>query len=323
MVAQVQFFGLLHLEKGQRSAVNISAMGFDEQLRIYLNNAKILSTSLKVVGLDFTLLTNDKVAIDELDASVDRHFRIQQIEFRTPVPKNISFYSAHFKLDAFRYLGELDEKYAVLCDLDMVCINKIPRVLSNAIEKGLPLAYDISDQMLPAFGHDRILDDLEAITLQKSEGRWMGGEYISGPSRFFRVLASEISELFPNYLRIIDRAHHVGDEVYTSAAIERLRDTGIHVGDAGTLGIVGRYWNVKPLHPQKPFRYFEQCFLLHLPADKELLSSFVESGQAFEDARSFLESYKKYLRNRLRNRVVRRLQYFRKALLRLGKGSSA
>ena len=303
MAAAVQFFGLLHLEDGQKTAMNVSPKDFEEQIQIYANNAKLLSASLKRAGFDFTLLTNDKNKIVELDRTIDGTLNVEEIVFLTQVPKNISFYSAHFKLDAFRYLANLSIDYAALCDLDVVCVNKTPRALLNAIEKRTPLTYDISDQVIPAFGHDRILDDLEAMTLQKSEGRWMGGEFISGTPAFFRELADEVSATFPAYVKIIDKVHHVGDEAYTSAAIERLKSRGVYIADAGTLGIVGRYWNVRTRHPQKPFSYFEQCFLLHLPADKKLLSTFAASGLSFDDPAYFLREYKKHLRSTLRSRL--------------------
>ena len=305
MAATVQFFGLLHLEEGQKTAMNVAPKDFDEQIQIYVNNAKLLSRTLKRAGFAFTLLTNDKKKIIEIDHAVGDTLNLEEIAFSTQVPKNISFYSAHFKLDAFRYLASLAVDYAALCDLDVVCINKMPRTLLNAIEKRTPLTYDISDQAIPAVGHDRILDDLEAMTAQKSEGRWMGGEYVSGTPAFFRELADEVSAVFPAYLKIIDKVHHVGDEAYTSAAIERLKSRGVYIADAGTLGIVGRYWNVRTLHPQKPFSYFEQCFLLHLPADKKLLSTFAASGSPFDDPAYFLKEYKKRLRSTLRSRLLK------------------
>ena len=68
----------------------------------------------------------------------------------------------------------------------------------------------------------------------------------------------------------------MGDEAYTSAALERLSRKGWYIADAGTIGIVGRYWNANVLHPQKSFDYFKNLFLLHLPADKRFLSKLAE-----------------------------------------------
>ena len=312
-IVEVQVFGLLHLEPGQKSAINVSAKDFEDQIQLYLRNANLLSQSLERAGFDFTLLTNDRAALEAADPAASSVLTIKQVAFSAPVPKGIPFYSAHFKLDAFRYLSGLSADYVALCDLDMVCIGDVPRALVNAIEKKTPLVYDISDQVIPAYGADRILDDLEAMVMGKSEGRWMGGEFIAGPPEFFRLLVEEIATTFPAYLEIIDRVHHVGDEAYTSAAIERLKNRGIRIGDAGTVGIVGRYWNVRTLHPQRPFGYYERCFLLHLPADKRLLADFAVSGGAFEP-QVFLAEYKKELRSTLRSRIRKLGQKVQRAL---------
>lgn len=312
---EVHFFGLLHLEPGQKSAVNVLAKDFAEQTRLYVRNAKLLSQSLKRTGFGFTLLTNDKASVEAADPGISSSLTIEEIAFSSPVPKGILFYSAHFKLDAFRYLSSLAADYVALCDLDMVCINEVPPALTNAIEKKMPLAYDISDQVIPAYGAERVHDDLEAMVVGKSEGRWMGGEFISGTPEFFGQLVEEISTTFPAYLNIIDRVHHVGDEAYTSAAIERLKNRGMRIGDAGTVAVVGRYWNVRPLHPQRPFDYFQQCFLLHLPADKRWLAEFGASRASF-DPQVFLAEYRKELRSTLRNRIRKLGRNFQRFLRR-------
>jgi hypothetical protein len=144
----------------------------------------------------------------------------------------------------------------------------------------------------------------------------MGGEYVSGPPSFFRELASEIDAVLPTYFRVLGTGHHVGDEAYTSAALERLRRKGRHVADAGTLGIVGRYWNAKTLHPQKPLAYFERCFLLHLPADKALLSALGRSGRDWSEPGAFLGEYRARSRPTLTARLRRRLGRVRDLLLR-------
>lgn len=298
----MQFFGLLHLEPGQRSAVNVSAKDFGEQIRLYVRNARLLSRSLQRVGFDFTLLTNDGAALEAADPTVCGDLTIEQIAFAAPVPKGVLFYSAHFKVDAFRYLSSLTADYVALCDLDMVCINDVPRALVNAIATKTPLTYDISDQVFPAYGADRVREDLEAMVMGKSDGRWMGGEFISGSPEFFGQLVEEIATTFPAYLNIIDQVHHVGDEAYTSAAIERLKNREIRIDDAGAVAIVGRYWNVRTLHPQRPFSYYEQCFLVHLPADKRLLAEMGLSKAAFEP-HAFLGAYRKELRSTLRSRI--------------------
>lgn len=108
----------------------------------------------------------------------------------------------------------------------------------------------------------------------------VGGEFICGTPGFFAILSAEIDKIYDNYLNVIRQIHHVGDEAVTSAALEIMRRKGIYVADAGTLGIVGRFWSSKTLHPQKPFECFEKCSLLHLPADKHFLAKMARKDSA-------------------------------------------
>lgn len=271
-VMKPKFFGLLHLEQDENSAVNVATSSFSEQTAIYVNNAVTLSSSLKKRGIDFELLTNRR---DLVEGALHhgRVLRVTEIPFETPVPRGIRFYSAHFKVDALRYLSRIEDAYLVLSDLDVICINDYPKAFRNIIKAGIPLCYDISDQEIPSYGHDTILGDLRSVHGIEGEGRWLGGEFIGGTSEFFRRLVAKIELIYPNYVSNLSRMRHVGDEALVSAAIELLRREGVYVADAGTIGIVARYWNRDSRHPQRPVHYYiSRFFLLHLPADKKFLS---------------------------------------------------
>jgi len=271
----MKIFGLLHIEKNEQSAINLSTKNFEEQLSVYTNNAIVLSKSLSFHGIEFGLLTNNKLLVEELASKTDDGFSLEIIEipFITKVPSGVRFFSAHYKIDAFRYVASLKDSYYALCDLDVVCISDLPTCLHNIIKERIPLCYDISDQVIPAYGHDVIIRDLSIIGGLDSEGRWSGGEFISGTPEFFNKLVSEIDGVYDNYVTAIPSLHHVGDEAITSSALERMKRQGVYIADAGNLFIVGRYWNTSVLHPQKPFAYYKKCFLLHLPFDKKLISS--------------------------------------------------
>lgn len=270
-------FGLLHLAESEKTAMNLSTDNFRDQISVYVNNAKALSKSLDLVGISYTLLTNNKSAIQDIvSRGVSTSFDIIEIPFSTEVPAGTRFYSAHFKLDAFKYLATLTDGYYALCDLDMLCINPPPSCLQNLIKNMIPMCYDISDQVIPAYGHEIIISDLSKIANIDSEERWSGGEFIAGPPQFFSDLVKEIDKIYDNYISNVSLLHHVGDEAYTSAALEKLRRKGRYIADAGTIGIVARYWNTSILHPQKSFDYYNQSFLLHLPADKQFLSELAE-----------------------------------------------
>ena len=293
-------FGLLHLAEDQPSAINLSRKGSQDHASVYLNNAIVLSKTLSSHGIAYTLLTNNKSLVEDLVSaeSDGSPIRVIEIPFTTDVPPGTSFYSAHFKVDALRYLASLPDGYAALCDLDMVCINAMPPCLYSLINAGIPLCYDISDQVIPRYGHDVIIRDLSVIGGLESEGRWSGGEFIAGTPEFFSRLVGEIDEVYATYISYIPSLHHVGDEAFVSAALERLRRQGVYIADVGTLGVVGRYWNTSVLHPQKPFSYFGRCFLLHLPADKEFLSGLALRNM--EDLSQFNVLYARQRRSILR-----------------------
>lgn len=269
----IAMYGLLHLAEGESSAENFAIKDFDQQVSLYVRCATTLANSLRTVGVEFTLLTNQSATLASIAQSIGSGLPIVDIPCRTIVPHGARFFSAHFKLDAFRYLASLNADYVCLCDLDMVCINPMPRCLSNNIELRIPMCYDISDQVIPAYGHDVIIRDLETLHGSRSEGRWCGGEFLSGAPAFFERLCEVVDKVYDNYLKSIGTLHHVGDEAVTSAALELLRRAGTCVADVGTLGIVGRYWNSETLHLQKSPDYYQGCFLLHAPADKQFLAS--------------------------------------------------
>jgi len=302
----MQVFGLLHLADDQKSAMNVSVIDFREQILIYANNAKNMSKSLALNGIPYTVLTNDRSIIQDI-ASIDSNSSLELIEipFSTKVPSGTFFYSAHYKLDAFKYIASLASGYYALCDLDMICINKPLSCLQNLIKAGIPMFYDISDQVIPAYGHEIIIRDLSKIGKIDSEGRWSGGEFIAGPPEFFASLVKEIEDIYNNYIFSISSLHHVGDEAYTSAALEKLRRKGMYIADAGTIGIVGRYWSTKVLHPQKPFDYFKNLFLLHLPADKKFLSELAE--REIGSLSEFRAHYQKH-QQRKRSRIVTKVK---------------
>jgi len=311
---KMQIFGLLHLDKNQRIAMNLTTKNFQEQVSVYVNDAIVLSKTLSSKGIPFTLLTNNRSLVEnyasiQCDSSL---LRVIEIPFPTKVPSGVNFYSAHFKLDVFRYFASLKSCYVALCDLDMVCINDFPLCLHNIITAGIPLHYDISDQVIPAYGHDVIIRDLTTISGLESEGRWSGGEFISGTPEFFNMLINKIDCIYDNYVSNIPSLHSVSDEPITSSALEILKRQGVYIADAGSIGIIGRYWSVKVLHPQKPLEYFKDCFLLHLPSDKKFLSDLAQ--QDIKDISLFDVYYARQRRSffiKLKEGVLSIIRFFK------------
>ena len=269
---EIIFYGLLHLAPTERSVANVSVKNFDEQLLIYVECALTLSNSMRSKGLKFVLLTNRRQRILEIVNSLGQRLDVEEIPFTTEVPTGISFYSDHHKIDCYRYFSKMKNTYAFLIDLDIICLRQLPLSLKQTIEAGLLIAYDISDQVIPAHGADKIRSDLEIIHGVNSEGRWYGGEFIGATPPLYKKLVDAIESIYLNYMRNTTLKHHSGVEPLTSAAIELLKLNAIQTVDAGSLGIIGRYWNSRTMHPQKPLKYFLGSFLLHVPSDKKFLA---------------------------------------------------
>jgi hypothetical protein len=277
MATKIMLYGLLHLAKGQSSAQNVNVSSFSRQRTLYVLNAVTLSRSLAAHDIQFLILTNDCEQIDcELKAqNLSGDLLYEEIPFETDVPPGIRFYSAHFKLDVFRHLAkQSSEHYLGLIDLDMIAMAQLPTCLIELAERGIPVYYDISDQVIPAYGHDRIRFDMARLSTSICEARWSGGELIFGRPDFFESLARETDAIFRIYRDTHAELHHQGDEIITSAALEamRFRD-GLIMAEGGKLGIVGRYWSRPVKHSQPSFDYFSNAFLLHLPADKQWLAN--------------------------------------------------
>ncbi len=271
----MNFYGLLHIGDGRHSP-NLKARGAWGAIRTYFANAVTLSHSLQAVGSDFVLLTNDAATLEAVNRdTLGADITIREIPFRAQVPKEIPFYSAHHKVDVYRWFATTSGgDYPVLVDLDVVALRPPSASFSICASSGIPLVYDISDQVFPAYGEDTIVSDLETLT---GHGvpvyRWYGGEFIGGPPDFFARLVGEIDRLWGAYCRNFASFHHQGDEMLTSAALCRMIAAGCIALDAGPIGGVGRFWGGQPLHPQKPIAWFERCFLAHLPVDKSYLAA--------------------------------------------------
>lgn len=286
----MQFYGFLHLSETESSTVNVSVRSFKHKIDTYLRNASVLSRSLKSHGHRLQILTNQRELIFDISAEIASELDIVEIAFSTAVPSGVRFYSGHYKVDVFRYLGEQAKHYCALIDLDMLCINKAPEALRKAEQENSALYYDITSQVVASSGEAPLRNQLEEILERDVTLRWSGGEFLAGPPHFFADLAKAVDVIFDRYLEVSVGRYRVGNEPYQNAALEILRSTGWEIADAGPQGIVGRYWNMPVKHKQPPFRAFHQTFLLHLPVDKHVLS--LMHSLPIRNSRSYLAAYR-------------------------------
>lgn len=270
---RMKFYTLIHSCKNEQSLHNNGFIkSFEEQMRLYLACARQLHRSLAPEGVELIVLTNDKTTLQALSRD-ETPIEIVQLRFQLSVPSGIRFYSAHFKLEVFSYLASLPDDYVALVDADMLCINKMPESLKTIILQKLPLYYDITEQVTPAYGAALIKKDKELLSGEPSFGLWAGGEFLAGPPSFFKRLSGEVNKLIDAYWQHASSLHHQGDEMLTSVAIERLKTAGdLPLLDAGALSIIARYWGYVPLHVQKQLKGYREHFLLHLPSDKKFLA---------------------------------------------------
>ncbi len=286
----MKFYGLFYIDDdlNKKQSSNLNHSG---SINIYLNNAYYLAKNLfDINGIKLNLLTNNKDLIKKIVPDIDKYCNLLEISFFTNVPKNARFYSAHFKLDVFRYLSNLEKnEYVGLIDLDVICINKFSDSFIDLFNNRIPIVYDITNQRVDAYGENKIIEDLSYVLGEKSLGRWYGGEFIFGSPDFFKKLVDHINEVYLNYCNNLNKLSHHGDEVIVSAAIEKMIKKGENIKLVNDLLIIERYWSKIPRHKQNRFKYVEKSSLLHLPADKK----FISDNRNLE-VEKFLKKYKKY-----------------------------
>jgi hypothetical protein len=294
---KITAYTLLYCAPEEPPTVNSKAKTYQEKMLEYLGNARTLYLSLREVGVPLVLLTNSAGELRNLTPRPERPMpEIREISFKGDVSTNVAFYSAHKKWDVFRYLGGLEEDaYVMLLDLDVIVGMGFSESFRFYAEQGIPLVYDITDQVVPAYGSGRLLADLKAISPVCGSVRWYGGEYISGKPTFFSEMDKRVEIFKASYFEKAPLLHHNGDEFVSTVAIETLKRDGWRVDDGGTLGVIGRYWSARCRHRQRSFaHYADFCSLLHLPADKSFLAKVSPCSN-----KERLTLYQKYLLKRL------------------------
>ncbi len=245
----MKFYTLLHVAENETSTHNNKAASFEKQMQVYVNCVKLFHTTLQHRHIELVLITNNKTYLQKLFGTYA--ISITELNFQIHVPTGTSFYSAHFKIEVFKYLGSVEENYVALVDNDMVCINEVPACFQNCVDNGIPLYYDISDQVHPVFGQDVILKDKQRVDAGNKTGIWAGGEFIAGTPGFFSQLYEQIDSFSKEYFENISQFHHQGDEFLTSVAIENgILNKKYAILDAGSMSIVGRYWSYPTMHSQ-------------------------------------------------------------------------
>lgn len=240
----------------------------------YARQALCLNKSLLRAGMPrLTIFTNARDRVDSLCAAEPAAQRPYVVELITSidVPRNTEFYGAHFKLDLLEQVTDMlrPDTLLMLLDSDIVAMRPLDQaLLKRCADVGVG-AFDISDQVFPAYGSDCVIQDLEIVAgTHLLNPRWFGGEFLLSTPAFLRTLVPRARAHCERYLDQIARLQHHGDESFVSAALNTLADEGQQIVELGAYQAIGRHWTG---NTHRDLRWFQHCSFVHLPDGKALI----------------------------------------------------
>jgi hypothetical protein len=239
----------------------------------YVRQAICLNKSLLHAGFPrLNIFTNavDTVLSQLADCPPTERPIVHQLNTTMEVPKRALFYAAHFKLDLIAQASEMlqTNNLLLLLDTDMVALRTLDDDLLLRCRSAGVGVFDISDQVFPAYGSKRVIDDLEAVSGQQlANPRWYGGEFLLATRPFLHRLVPRARQCYEQYVREIRHLGHQGDEIFISAALNTLADEGQHIVEVGAYQAVGRHWSG---NTHRDLRWFRRCCFLHLSGAKTL-----------------------------------------------------
>ena len=285
---------LLHIPEGFEAIVNLKK-GIDP-LSTYIRCAELCAASAAFYGFSLTVVTNKVEVLEKYkqEFALD-HLTVEGIHFDLNVPRNIPFYSAHFKIELIRLIGKGAFGNLVgLIDSDTVFLGSMERILEKS---DLLQVYDISESIISEYGVEVVRRDLERVSAMGIDHPvWYGGEYLVGSKSQFDSLSSLIDVCWPRYIDNISSLHHIGDEMVVSAALGLAKKAGMCLFEAGVNNGIARWWTARTGFVQKPFAEVSHTILLHLPSDKDFLAS--RSLVEF-DREGFLAAYREHARGKI------------------------
>lgn len=297
----IRFYTLLYIDINETRQLQGRIFKGVERIKLFLKNVDMLNRSLQasitpphIEGV--TILTNNQNLVESILRDINASIMVQEIPFILDVPKGITFYSAHFKIDAFRYFATLpDSEYSILVDSDIVALGKFPDTFFSLVEMRIPLCYYIKTENC-----DKMVYDCQRIEPSVKTMQWTGGEFWGGTRETYSLLYKYCQRVVKNYFSLIDYdLYHVGDEMITSIAVQLMKQDGYApFYDAGLFGFIVRYWG---MHEKSSITDYNPV-LVHLPADKVWIATQKQCGNF--DSRAFIKRYDRHLCYfRLLNRV--------------------
>jgi hypothetical protein len=276
----------------------------------YVRQAICLSNSLLHAGLPrLNIFTNavEAVLSEVEDIPAPDRPVIHQLKVTMDVPNKLLFYAAHFKLDVIAQATEMLQanELLLLLDTDMVALRVLDQDLLRRCSAAGVGAFDISDQVFPAYGSKRVIDDLEVVAgRQLLNPRWYGGEFLVATSTFLHGFLPQARLRYAKYIQEMGRLSHQGDEIFISATLNTLGDEGQHIIEVGAYQAVGRHWAG---NTHRDLRWFRGCCFLHLSGEKTLF----EKESRFHDF-----DPRRFWRKVLRAHFIGRIQFAVKLYLK-------
>ncbi|PTB20590.1 hypothetical protein C9I57_12205 [Trinickia symbiotica] len=258
------------------------------------------------------IYTNEPDIVAQVISHIPAALRpaIHHLVAKTSVPAEVRFHAAHFKLDLMESVAKQIPRdiLMALLDTDMVALKPLnTAMLIRCSDAGVG-AFDISDQVFPAYGCDRVIGDLEIVAGGKLKNpRWYGGEFLLTTQPFLETLVKEARLLYGRYIDNVGRLHHQGDEMFMSAALNTLSDSGQEIVEVGAYQAIGRHWRG---NTHRDMRWFKNCSLVHLPSGKKIIEE--ESKMIRFDAKRVLRKvYLSHLSGRM-SFIARQSPLFKK-----------
>ncbi|CAN7626161.1 hypothetical protein LJR034_004834 [Caballeronia sp. LjRoot34] len=240
----------------------------------YARQALCLNKTLLHAGMPrLNVFTNAPDAVNACFSLVPEERRplVHELITSVNVPRNTEFYAAHFKLDLLEQVAGLlaPDMLLLLLDSDIVAIRPLgDELLQLCADAGVG-AFDISDQVFPAYGSANVIKDLEIVAGRHLlNPRWYGGEFLLSTSAFLRELVPRARAHCERYVGEIERLQHHGDESFVSAALNTLADEGQQIVELGAYQAIGRHWTG---NTHRDLRWFQHCCFVHLPDGKALI----------------------------------------------------
>lgn len=241
----------------------------------YVRQAVCLNKSLLRAQMPrLNVYTNSPEAVQAALADTPEHVRpiVHALKVtRHGVPKSTPFYAAHFKFDLMIQVARSLPRDALflLLDTDMVAMKALDvGLVARCARLGIG-AFDISDQVFPAYGSERVIADIEKVAGRALlNPRWYGGEFLLCTREFLERLIARAKVCFERYTTEISHLHHHGDEAFISAALSLLAEEGQTIVDVGAYQAVGRHWRG---NTHRNLYWFSRCAFLHLPGSKSII----------------------------------------------------